>query len=237
MPSLRGLFFVKPPPTNPTANLFFLNLPKYLHFKLTRFTMSEQVESERRTTNLLRLGTILAVNHAKGVARVQSGGIETDWLPWITPRAGDVKVWSPPKEGEQVIVLAVGGEFTTGVILPSIFASNAPNSSADEFSVHFPDGAELKYNFASGHFSLTGCKTATVQASEQVTVDCPQSTFTGNVQINGTLSVNQAITAKSTVTASGGISSTGGDVKAGNISLKTHVHAEQGDGRDTSTAK
>lgn len=199
--------------------------------------MSQQTEAERRTANLLRLGTILTVDYAKAVARVQSGGIETDWLPWITPRAGDVKVWSPPKEGEQVIVLAVGGEFTTGVILPSIFANNAPNSSADEFSVHFPDGAELKYNFASGHFSLSGCKTATVQAAEQVTVECPQSTFTGNVQINGTLTVNQAVTAKSSVTASGGISSTGGDVKAGNISLKSHVHTEQGDGRDTSTAK
>lgn len=199
--------------------------------------MSQQTEAERRTANLLRLGTILTVDHAKAVARVQSGGIETDWLPWITPRAGDVKVWSPPKEGEQVIVLAVGGEFTTGVILPSIFAGNAPNSSADEFSVHFPDDAELKYNFASGHFSLSGCKTATVQAEKQVMVDCPQSTFTGNVQINGTLTVNQAVTAKSSVTASGGISSTGGDVKAGSISLKSHVHTEQGDGRDTSTAK
>ena len=199
--------------------------------------MSQQTEAERRTANLLRLGTILTVDHAKTVARVQSGSIETDWLPWVTPRAGDVKVWSPPKEGEQVIVLAVGGEFTTGVILPSIFASNAPNSSADEFSVHFPDGAELKYNFAIGHFSLSGCKTATVQAKEQVTVDCPQSTFTGNVQINGTLTVNKAVKAQSTVTASGGISSTGGDVKAGNISLKAHVHTEQGDGRDTSTAK
>ena len=115
-------------------------------------------EQERRLDNVLRFGRILEVDYQNTTARVQSGNIQTDFLPWITPRAGDVRIWSPPKVGEQVLVLAVSGEFNTGVILPSLFASNAPNDSPDEFSIHFPDDVVLKYNFASGHFSLTGFK-------------------------------------------------------------------------------
>lgn len=162
-------------------------------------------EQERRLDNVLRLGTISAVNHQNATARVKSGNIETDYLPWITPRAGDVRIWCPPKIGEQVLVLAVSGEFNTGVILLALFASNAPNQSPDEFSIHFPDEAVLKYNFASGHFSLTNCKTGEIQASGEITITCPTVNINGNLNINGS------------------VESTG-DMVAGGISQMNHKH-------------
>lgn len=180
--------------------------------------MSEQVEGERRLANMLRLGTILDVDYANATARVESGGIQTDFLPWFSLRAGNVKIWSPPSIGEQVAILSIGGEFTTACILPGIYASNAPNQSKDEFSIHFPDGAVLQHNFASGHFSLKNCKTAEVHASGKITITCPTVTMTGNLNVKGGITAD-------------------GDVKAGEISLKSHKHTEQGDGKDTTAAK
>ena len=77
-------------------------------------------------------------------------------------------------------------------------------------------------------------QTATVKASRSLTVDSPQSTFTGNVAIQKNLTVTGHISGASGMSISGG---TGGatatfqgsiqvsdDVTASNISLKSHTH-------------
>lgn len=78
---------------------------------------------------------------------------------------------------------------------------------------------------------------ATVKAAS-VLIDSPNSTFTGDVKIQKTLTVDQKITGAGGLAVSGGGGATvSGDVVADGISLKTHVHTEQGDGADTSTPK
>lgn len=77
-------------------------------------------------------------------------------------------------------------------------------------------------------------QTATVKASSSLTVDSPQSTFTGNVSIQKNLTVTGHISGSSGMSISGG---TGGatatfqgsikvsdDVTASGISLKSHTH-------------
>ena len=199
--------------------------------------MTNQIETERRLTNLIRFGTIAQIDYARAVARVKSGDILTDWLPWITPRAGKTKIWNPPTEGEQVLILAVGGEFTTAVILPSLFTQNAPSQSGEEFVIVFPDNAVLKYNHTSGHFALTGCKTAEVQADTKITLKCPDVEITGNIKIGGNVQLAGTLNVDKTIGAKQGISSSGGDVSAGSISLKNHKHQAQGDRALTTEAK
>ena len=101
-------------------------------------------ELTRRLDNLLRLGTIAEVDHSKALAKVQSGNILTDWLPWFTLRAGTTQTWSPPTKGEQCLVLAVSGELTTAVVLVGLYTQNAPSQSPDEHCIKFADGAEIK---------------------------------------------------------------------------------------------
>lgn len=172
----------------------------------------------RRLDNLLRLGTIAEVNHTQAKARVKSGEIITDWLPWLTCRAGSSQTWSPPTIGEQCILLAISGELTTAVILTGIYIQNAPTHSADEHCFVFADGAEIKYNHASGHLSAINCKTAEIQASTSITAKTPTLICTGNVEIHGNLSVQGQISTEMTITARGEISGNG-------ISLSTHKHA------------
>lgn len=49
--------------------------------------------------------------------------------------------------GEQVLLLAIGGELDTAFVLPGIFSDDnpAPSASADAWHVAFPDGAVIEY--------------------------------------------------------------------------------------------
>jgi len=60
-----------------------------------------------------------------------------------------------------------------------------PGQSADETIVKFPDGAVAKYNHAASKLDISGINTANIQVASLTTVDCPQSTFTGAVTVQG----------------------------------------------------
>jgi len=109
-------------------------------------------ELERRVANGVRLGTILAVDHAAARVRVKSGEIETAWLPWSTGRASPAKRrWDPPAVGEQVVVLSPGGDLRQGLVLPGVFstASGAPSASADKDAIAYGDGTTVEYDRSS----------------------------------------------------------------------------------------
>ena len=63
-------------------------------------------ELQRKLDNIIRFGVIAEVNHATARARVKSGDILTEFLPFITFRAGTTKTWSPPTVGEQCVMLS-----------------------------------------------------------------------------------------------------------------------------------
>lgn len=84
----------------------------------TRATLQDAL---RLLRNLIRTGVVVEVDLDDGRCRVQTGGIVTDWLQWLTTRAGRSRVWWAPSVGEQVLLLAVGGELDTAFVLPGIF--------------------------------------------------------------------------------------------------------------------
>lgn len=174
--------------------------------------MDDIADLIRRLESLIRYGTIAEVQMAPPRVRVKSGGLTTIWRPWISLRAGDTTEWDPPTVGEQCVFFSPSGEPTTGFALVGLFsdAHPAPSSSPDEHVRLFPDGARITYNHATGALSATGIKTALVQAAEHVTVDSPESTFTGNVQINGNLTVDGQALIKSLLTYMSGMAGQGG---------------------------
>jgi hypothetical protein len=99
----------------------------------------------RAIRNLIRTGIVTEVDLRDGLCRVQTGGIKTTWLNWLTSRAGRSRVWWAPSVGEQVMVLAIGGELDTAFVLPAIFSDDhpAPSASADALRIDFPDGRPL----------------------------------------------------------------------------------------------
>ncbi|OOF70661.1 baseplate assembly protein [Rodentibacter caecimuris] len=193
-------------------------------------------EFNRRLDNLIRFGTIDEVDYTTARVRVKSGQILTDFLPFITLRAGTTKTWSPPTVGEQCVILAASGEFTTACVLVGLYTQNSPSHSPDLHIIQFADDATIEYNQVSGRLNVVGIKSAFINASEQIDIFCPTVNIKGNVNINGSLSTSGTSTTKGNISTQGSVTASG-DIKGGSISLQNHKHLEQGDGQETSKAR
>ncbi|WP_074042504.1 phage baseplate assembly protein V, partial [Acinetobacter baumannii] len=109
-------------------------------------TLANIQELARALRNMIRTGLVVETNLKAGRCRVQTGGMCTDWLQWLTHRAGRSRTWWAPSVGEQVLILAVGGELETAFVLPGIYSGDnpAPSASADALHIRFPDGAVIE---------------------------------------------------------------------------------------------
>lgn len=183
-------------------------------------TLATLQELARALRNMIRTGVIVETDLDAGRCRVQTGGIQTDWLQWLTQRAGRSRTWWAPSVGEQVILLAVGGELDTAFVLPAIFSDDypAPSASADALHIAFPDGAVIEYEPGTGALTASGIKTADVTASEsitatvplvlvkadtRITLDTPEVVCT-NKLITGSIEVQKGGTMKGDIEHSGG---------------------------------
>ncbi|MGG7447744.1 phage baseplate assembly protein V [Kosakonia oryzendophytica] len=201
-------------------------------------------EMARTLRNMIRTGIIVETDLNTGRCRVQTGGLVTQWLQWLTHRAGQSRTWWAPSVGEQVLVLAVGGELDTAFVLPGIYSDDrpAPSASADAWHVAFPDGAVLEYEPHTSALKVSGIKTADISASQsitasvpevlvkastRVTLDTPEVVCT-NKLITGTLEVKSGGTMRGNIEHSGGSLSSNGKV--------LHTHQHPGDSGGTTGA-
>lgn len=144
-------------------------------------------EIYRLIMNLIRFGIVeqvdLTLDPPK--ARVRCGELLTDWLPWSARHAGNARTWWPPTEGEQVIILAAGGELSAGVIIAALYQKSAPApiNTANTQRATYPDGAVIEYNADTGALKATGIKTAVLDASESINATAPEITCTASVKI------------------------------------------------------
>ncbi len=197
-------------------------------------TLASLQELARAIRNMIRTGVVVETDLDTGRCRVQTGGIYTDWLQWLTHRAGRSRTWWAPSVGEQVMILAVGGELDTAFVLPGIYSDDnpAPSVSADACHVEFPDGAAMSYEPETGALTVTGIKTADVTASDSVAVSVPVVLVKAETRIildtpevvctnkltTGTLEVKKGGKMSGDIEHSGGSLSSNGKV------LHTHKH-------------
>lgn len=171
----------------------------------------EASEAERRLANVVRLGVITQLDPAAARVKVKTAGIESDWLPWATSRAGGDRTWHPPEPGEQVVLLSPQGDLGQGVVLPSIYQQDhpAPGDRPSVSRTTYADGASLAYDRdahkwsleipAGGAFEVTiGGTTLTIEDGK-VTIKAADLHVEGDVKATG-------------------------DVVAGSVSLKQHLH-------------
>lgn len=164
--------------------------------------MAQPLDPEQLTGDVLRLGVIASVDHAQATCTVESGDMVTGDLPWIAPRAGGLRVWSPPTVGEQCLLLSPEGDIENGVVIVGLYCDAFPPPSAnpDLIQFQFDDGAVIAYDL-SGH-----ALTVTLPAGGTATVDAP-----GGLTLNCDVTVNGKLTASTDVVGAG-------------ISLKGHKH-------------
>lgn len=100
----------------------------------------------RLIRNLIRVGVVVDVDAKQG-CRVKTGNLTTDWLNWLTLRAGSSRTMHAPSIGEQVLILSIGGELTTAFVLTGIFSDHYPEPTASLAADHlvYSDGAMIEY--------------------------------------------------------------------------------------------
>lgn len=153
-------------------------------------TQSTLQDILRLLRNLIRTGVIIETDLDAGRCRVQTGGIVTDWLQWLTARAGRSRTWWAPSVGEQVLILAVGGELDTAFVLPAIFSDDfpAPSTSADAFHITFPDGAIIEYEPDTSALSVKRVIDEQAWLISKVTHNLNNNGFTTGVELEVRLS-------------------------------------------------
>lgn len=198
--------------------------------------MNEVAELFRLISNLIRIGTVFAVDLQTRPAkvRVASGDLESNWLPWLELRAGRTRTWNPLTVGEQVLVFSPDGDPAGGVVLAGLNsdAIPAPSDSEAEHVIVYPDGARITYDHQAGKLTAVGITSAFVEASGTATVKCPEITLDGNVTVTGLLTYQAGMAGKNgkgnMTTIEGDITHVQGDLSSNGIVLHTHRHQTQG---------
>ena len=116
----------------------------------------DTAELSQRLENLLRLGTILAVDLPRARCKVQSGALQTRWLRWQTLRAGTKRTRDPPTVSEQCLMFSRSGNTENGIVLFGINSEliKPPSQSADIHRTDWPDGALCEYDHATHTWRL-----------------------------------------------------------------------------------
>ncbi|WP_341813310.1 phage baseplate assembly protein V [Wolbachia endosymbiont (group B) of Germaria angustata] len=114
-------------------------------------------ELNRKLANVIRIGIVKEIDYEKAKVRVKIGELLTDFLPWITSRAGEERSWLPPSINEQVVILSPLGELSLGVVLAGIYQQNysAPENSEMINSLVFQDGTKLLYDKESKNLEIS----------------------------------------------------------------------------------
>ena len=154
-------------------------------------------DTDRRLANVIQIGRVKAVDASAGLAQVDLDGPDTDWIPWVTPRAGGDRTWWAPEVGEQVLVASPSGELGNAVILGSLY-QDAHAEPAAALTVHrtiYADGTVVEYDRAS-HTLLAdlGDNQIKIDRSEillqvgsvSISLTASGVTIVGNLTIDGT---------------------------------------------------
>jgi len=117
----------------------------------------DMTDAERRLANLVVLGQVAELDVERARVRVKAGPILTAWLPFTTGRAGPDVTWHAPEPGEQVVLVAPGGDLNQAVVVGSLYrqAYPAPADSAEISRTRFKDGAVMEYDREQHHWRLS----------------------------------------------------------------------------------
>jgi len=138
-------------------------------------------EITRLLENIVRFGTIEAVQMQPPRVKVKSGNIATTWLPWLNLRAGADREWDPPTIGEQVVLLSPSGNLAQGVVLTGLFSDLIPANG---------DRAVIEYD------SIAKRLLAVLPTGGKAQLTAPGGvTILGNVDITGTVTVSADVVA------------------------------------------
>lgn len=173
--------------------------------------MQNRDEDQGRLDELIRYGKVDTVDLAAGTLVASTGDIVTQPIRWLELRAGATRTWSPPNEGEQLVILCPSGDIEGAIALRGVTSDAHPHvGNSKRELVEFTDGTVIAYDPEAHAFELLA-GTGTIRlVAETVTIDA-DVTITRDLQVDGKVHAD-------------GLIESDDDVKASSISLKQHKH-------------
>ncbi len=115
-------------------------------------------------------------------------GMVTYWLPVLTPKSGQDKIYHLPDIGEEVLIAFLDNGVEQGFCLGSIynFQDKPPVSSGDKFHAAFKDGTVIEYDRSSHTLTASIVNGTAVISADYVTVN-------GNLIVNGNITATGSI--------------------------------------------
>lgn len=113
-----------------------------------REILRDVTDTERRLSNTVFLAQVAKLDAKNARMRIQAGSIYSDWIPYMTLRAGPDRTWHIPEPGEQVLVAAPNGDINQAVVLGAVYQETFPPPADDEnlSLTHYKDGTVLEYD-------------------------------------------------------------------------------------------
>ncbi|STI62315.1 phage baseplate assembly protein V [Escherichia coli] len=76
---------------------------------------AQLTEIMRLITNLIRTGVVTEVDRENWLCRVKTGDLETNWINWLTLRAGQIAHLVETVCGRAVVLFSLGGNLENRV--------------------------------------------------------------------------------------------------------------------------
>ncbi|MGI8364869.1 phage baseplate assembly protein V [Sphingomonas paucimobilis] len=150
---------------------------------------------------LAGFGKIEDIDLKAGLITVRQGDVVTGPIRWIMGGGGKTKVWSRPKAGEQVLLIAPEGDIAGAIALRGVHSvAFPPIGDPDREVIQFEDGAIVSYHPGTHALAVV------LPAGGGITIEAQ-----GGLTIKGPVAIEGTLTARDDVIASG-------------KSLKEHLH-------------
>lgn len=180
---------------------------------------------------MIYFGYICDIDGESGLVKVNipDYDITTEFIPFLRHFAQDDTMSIPVSVNELVVVAetrhgywVVLGAACNQIDKPYSGASNS------KFGFHFKDGTLIEYDKETAQYYIQTTGTVKVKAGKvQIQADiieltAPVIKLDGAVEVTGELTASAGLSVTGDATGTGTLSAS--DVKAGGVSLKTHVH-------------
>lgn len=213
-----------------------------------------------RLTNIVRTGVITEVD--RGKVRVQTGGIITKYLPYVTQRAGDCITWWKPSVGEQVMILSPCGNINNGIVINSIYTAiqEPPEDFDKKHQTRYDDGTIITYDYENKKLQIESeaeitiksskisidagsadidikCGNFNIDSSGEVNITATKTNIDAETNIEGETNINNKLNVSQNIKSDADVEAQNVkadiDVKAQSKSLISHYHIDA-EGRATS---
>ena len=191
-------------------------------------------ELRRRIDHVARIAVVAAVDADAARLRARWGeGADgapalTGWLPWLAGRAGADAAWWAPEVGEQVLLIAPGGELAAALALPGLYSDSrpAPSSDPDASTRAHSDGASVLYDRGAHvlrHAAADGAVVEYDGGAHALRATLPDGA-TVAVVADGGVAITGDVTVTGDVAASGEVADSVGPMSRMRSQHNAHAH-------------